>query len=118
MKMRCANCGAELDEREQCPQCHAKDAEITVLSPEDKRDFRGITIEQGGREASGESYQYQDARQRIYVRQFNLSSPKAGFFIKLLIGAVLIVLAMATFSAIAFFAVIGCVIWFVLRLLR
>jgi hypothetical protein len=112
------NCGAELDSSQECLNCRTKDNAIKVLSPEEKQDFRGITIDQTGQDASGESYQYQDAGQRIYVRQFNLSSPKTGFFIKILIGAVLIVLAMAAFSTIAFFAVIGGVIWFILRLLR
>lgn len=116
--MRCENCGAEVDLNGKCPNCHTENNEIKVLSPEEKHDFRGITIDQTGQRTAEESRDYQDARQRIYVRQVNFSSVKTGFFLKLLIGAGLIVLAMVAFSTLAFFAVVSCIVWFVLRLLR
>ncbi|MCE5285524.1 MAG: hypothetical protein LLG02_06725 [Pelosinus sp.] len=115
--MRCANCGAELDSNEECSNCHSNNAEIKVLSPEEKRNFQGITIDQSGQNSAEESYQ-QGARDRIYVRQASFSLPKTGFFVKLLIGAGLLVLAMAIFGTIGFFVLIGSVVWFVLRLFR
>lgn len=117
--MRCASCGAELSSEEQeCTNCRTKDTEIKVLTPEEQRDFAGITIDQAGQNTSEKSDQYQNPRERIYVRHTTFSLPQTGFFVKLLIGAGLIILSMAALSTVFFFVVIGCIIWFVLRLFR
>jgi hypothetical protein len=117
--MRCANCGAELGSNEQeCANCRKEELEIKVLTPEEKRDFHGITIDQSGQSQSQERLQYEGSGERMYVRHASVSLPKAGLFVKLLIGAGLLFVAMAALSAVSFLVVLGCIVWFVLRMFR
>ncbi|HEY3424827.1 MAG TPA: hypothetical protein VGL27_08535 [Negativicutes bacterium] len=117
--MHCDVCGAELQPGEQeCIKCKNSESGLQVLTPDEKKRFKGITIDDE-EELSGaeESYEYRDSQsnQRIYVRHVNFSSPKIGFFTKLLIGLVLAGLVFVVLPIAVLFMVIIAIVWFLLR---
>jgi uncharacterized membrane protein len=84
--MQCNTCGTELDERNgTCPRCHIKSGKVQILSPEERENFNGITIEQDNgnkrTDQSGSSFR------KVFV--FQLAS--VGAMLKLIISGLLLI---------------------------
>lgn len=92
--MPCERCGANTDpEQTVCSNCQAE-PKVTVLPPEARENFNGLTIEQNGpqfHESQSDSNRFGP---HIYVRHFGFGSAKNGLFTKLLLGAVLLLVFM------------------------
>ena len=55
--MRCPKCGGESDEvGSVCNRCAVREPEIKVLSPDERDDFNGLTIQQGNEREPGPDY--------------------------------------------------------------
>lgn len=118
--MRCTICGAETDNNDdKCSACKQSEINMKVLTPEERAQFTGVTIEA---EPNSEQYsenkeqQFQGAKSnhRVYIRQMSFGS-KTGFFTKLLIFAVIAgILFIALPVAILFFGIVS-ILWFIFR---
>lgn len=84
--MQCNTCGNQYDERGgTCPECHADSGKVQVLSPEERENFNGITIEQdSGNEKNAKTG---SPFQKVFVFQ----SASGGTLLKLIIGALLLI---------------------------
>jgi hypothetical protein len=110
--MRCEQCGAEFnDAGKTCPECGYFFGEVEVLTPEDREDFQGITIESPGREGERQAdynYEYHDSQKGVYVRQFNFNSGKGGLLNRIMVGLIIAVVLFLAFPM--FFVILGLVI--------
>lgn len=115
--MQCYQCKNEIPEDSQeCPFCKADFPNVQVLSPKDRQDFQGMTIDQGG---SGEQQYERPQGGRIYYRQVNFNLFKSsGWLTKIVWGIIFAGLALFAFSSLFFIAVVGAVIWLLLRIFR
>lgn len=122
--MRCTNCGSEFDDSlEKCPNCNSS-RNVTILSPEERENFRGMTIsqEEEKREDGYYEYNHTGPGHRVHIRQVRFDSSRHGFWGKFAVGlAVLAIIAGLFLVAlpIVLFFIIGIgVVSFVLKLLR
>jgi hypothetical protein len=85
--MSCIHCGAETNPGENiCTKCKQYQ-EVTVLSPDERENFHGLTIEQ---DPNGQEYYHRENGEsdpRVFVRQFSFNSGKGSLLLKLLLGA-------------------------------
>ena len=107
--MQCPKCKAEQPaQQDRCSQCGYQDVPVQVLTPNERENFQGMTI------------QDEEPRQnpRIYVRQVHIgSSGLTGLLLKLfLLAAVLIVVFVFLPMALLLLAA-GALGWFILKLL-
>ncbi len=87
--MRCKHCGLEYQsDGGVCPGCGAEPEKIQVLTPEERENFQGITLEDNRPGDGRYEYQGEQPGQRVFVHQLNWN--KSGFLLKLLVGLVLI----------------------------
>jgi hypothetical protein len=90
--MTCIYCGADTgSEQNICRDC-AQNPRVTVLAPEERENFQGLTIDQSTGRAGHEQSQVPGSNPHVYVRQFSLGHIRGGFLLKLLIGAVFLLL--------------------------
>ena len=122
--MGCANCGSEFDDNlDNCPECNSS-RNVTVLTPEERENFSGVTISQEEEKKQDGYYEYTHSRpgQRVHIRQVSFDSSKHGAWGKLAIGlAVLAVIAglfLVALPIVLFFIVGIGLVSFVLKLLR
>jgi hypothetical protein len=116
--LNCTVCGAEIQsDTGQCPKCKEIENNVQVLTPEEKQDFDGITIEQDVEKRAEEQYTYQsyNKNQRIYVKHVNFGG-RMGLFTKLIlciifIGLIVVALPIALF----FISVVGFFLYFMRR---
>lgn len=115
--MRCAQCGAELKPGEQqCSNCCRTETGVHILTPEDNRQFNGVTLEQEGQhDAGGGNYEYRSSQfgRQVHIRHINLAG--TGLLAKLLIGAILALLVFIVLPIAFFVAAVGIIIWVLLR---
>lgn len=104
--MNCIYCGAYTEsEQGICSNC-AQNPKVTVLPPGERENFQGLTIEQDSDKSGYNHSQSQNSNPHIYVRQFSFGNRKGSFLIKLLLGAIfLVVVLVALPIALAFLAV-------------
>ncbi|MEN6412662.1 MAG: hypothetical protein ABFC84_07850 [Veillonellales bacterium] len=113
--MRCP-CGAEVEPgKEKCAQCQALEAKVQVLTPEEKQQFQGVTIEQEG-ESIGKNPGSSgfNSGSRIYVKQVSFGSG-TGLMVKLLVGAVIAALVVFIAMPVALLLLAVGFIWLILR---
>ncbi len=87
--MKCIACGAEIQpDKQLCPLCMELEHKVQVLTPEEKQEFSGITIEQdqGKQTNDYDDYLDNDEKQRIYVRHVNLG--QTGIVTKIILGVI------------------------------
>ena len=120
--MRCPDCGKEMNGHEcQCPDCGSKQPHVSVLTPQERETFQGITINQDQGE---EDRNYQEsgsrASHRVHIKQVHLGG--GGFLNRLLITlAIMAFLAALVFVALPLvLAVIAAVliISFIMRMFK
>jgi rubredoxin len=83
--MQCNTCGNEFDDRTGTCRCHADPGKVQILSPEERENFNGMTIEQD----SGNCKNAQNGSpfQKIFMFQ----SSSGGMLAKLMISALLLI---------------------------
>ena len=125
--MRCPKCNEEMDEgSSNCRRCSLDDAEVKVLRPDERDDFKGLTIQQGSDSADesgyrdGETetreYHSEGPGHRVYVRQVSFGSKPFGFLTKLVIAAlILFFIFIALPVALVLMAVFSIVWWLIRR---
>jgi hypothetical protein len=89
--VKCITCGAETQSDEQfCSICIKLEHRVQVLTPEEKQDFSGITIEQdqGKQTNAHDDYLGNNEKQRIYVKHVNLSMGQTGILTKIILGII------------------------------
>lgn len=118
--MRCPDCGKEIDASSQrCNSCENMQ-HVTVLTPGEREQFQGVTINQ--EEEPGKDYQYTSygPNHRVHVRQIHVRG--SSFWSRLLIALmVMAFLAALVFVALPIVLVVIAVIVlvsFVIRLLN
>ncbi len=119
--MICPNCGRETGpQTAECQYCREDRGEVQVLTPAERENFRGVTVDSGPAEDEDRrqaDYGYESPRQRVYVRHVSFgggSSLLTKLIILAVIGVVVFVVLPVFFL---FFAAAG-IVWFVLSLLR
>lgn len=92
MVMKCSVCGVDIQSDEQlCSRCIELEHKVQVLTPEEKQDFAGLTIEQDQeKESAGhDDYRGHGENQRIYVKHVNLNMGQTGIFTKIILGIII-----------------------------
>jgi len=114
------------EDSSSCRRCSVDDAEVKVLRPDERDDFKGLTIQQNGntadepeyREDAPGNYEYhsEGSGHRVYVRQVSFGSKPLGFLTKLVIAAmILFFIFVALPVALVLMAVFSIVWWLVRR---
>lgn len=109
-----------------CRRCSEDNVDVKVLRPDERDDFKGLTIQQGvepsaeSESHSGDSgnyeYRSEGPGHRVYVRQVSFGSKPFGFLTKLVIAAlVLFFIFVALPVALVLMAVFSIVWWLVRR---
>ena len=123
--MRCPKCGAEMENDSSiCGRCVAETVEVKVLRPDERDDFNGLTIQQGGeadnttgfREETPGNYEYRSEGpgHRVYVRQVSFGS-HMGFLTKLLIVAVILFLVFVALPVALIVLAVSSLIWWLVK---
>ena len=125
--MRCPKCNEEMDEATSiCRRCSEDNVDVKVLRPDERDDFKGLTIQQGvepsakseshSGDAGNYEYRSEGPGHRVYVRQVSFGSKPFGFLTKLIIAAlVLFFIFVALPVALVLMAVFSIVWWLVRR---
>ena len=83
--MSCIHCGAHLNPDQQiCPDCQ-HNSTVTVLSPEERESFNGLTIQDI---AGNDQSQEHNSNPHVYVRHFSFGTTHGNWLIRLLVGAI------------------------------
>lgn len=119
--MYCKNCGTPLDpSMTVCKKCEHDviEAEVEVLTPEEKDSFQGVTIDTNEAGAQEREREQAHSRQSVYFKHSTLNLSQTGFLFKFLLAA-LIIFMMVVILPIALL-VFGAVVigWILLRQLR
>lgn len=110
--MRCNICGEEtFNEKDSCSACRAKLNQIQVLSPDERENFKGVTIEQGAPQNEDNKYANYRSFQRVYT--FNSSS--AGILTKLILGAIMLFLIIVLLPVALTIMALFALSWFIRR---
>lgn len=89
--MKCKVCGVEIrSDEELCPLCRELENKVQVLTPKEKQDFSGITIEQDQEKQAPyyDDYHGTNEKQRIYVKQMHFSTGQTGVLTKIILGII------------------------------
>ena len=124
--MRCPKCNEEMnDESSVCNRCSGEAAEVKVLRPDERDDFKGLTIQQdsgstaepGNREGSPGNYEYRSEGpgHRVYVRQVSFGSQPFGFLTKLVIAAMILFFIFVALPVALVLMVIFSLVWWLFR---
>ena len=124
--MRCPKCGASLDtDSSICSRCAAETVEVKVLRPDERDEFNGLTIQQGGeaehttefREETPGNYEYRNEGpgHRVYVRQVSFGSQSMGFLTKLLIVAVILFFIFVALPVALIVLAVSSLIWWLVK---
>lgn len=91
--MQCNHCGNPVEvDNTICPECgEVVQTKIQVLSPEERENFDGMTIEEEKHETDDTfEYQRNTSNGRVYVRQISFGNSPGGIINKIIIGAVIL----------------------------
>ena len=107
-----------------CSRCATETVEVKVLRPDERDDFHGLTIQQGGeadntkgfREETPGNYEYRSEGpgHRVYVRQVSFGS-HMGFLTKLLIVAVILFLVFVALPIALIVLAVSSLIWWLVK---
>lgn len=125
--MRCPKCGMEWDGNgSECSRCAAAEPEITILSPDERDDFHGLTIQQGNeREPASDypqwpadgnqEYHSEGPGHRVYVRQVSFGSNSMGILTKLVLAAIVLFLLFVALPLALLIMLISSILWWLFR---
>jgi hypothetical protein len=113
--MSCIHCGAYTEpEQNICPDCR-QNQQVTVLPPEERENFQGLTIEESINGTEYNRSQAEHSNPHVYVHQFNFGSTKGGLLLKLLIGAIFLLVIMVALPLALIFLAFFIINWFFIR---
>ena len=118
--MRCASCGKVLGPDERC-DCRVAPEEVTVLPPEERENFHGITVESRTENQSvGSYYEYRDSgtNHGIHIRRMSFGSGRMKWTTKLLLAGVFAIVVFVFLPLAILFAVAASLVWLLLRFMR
>lgn len=116
--MVCEHCGNTLDMHDPiCRYCHPPETEVKVLTPEERRQFQGMTLEQDHHSDKHDDSFFSDGKKQGY-RFIHVNSAKVGMVTKLLLGVVFALFLFFAFSSLAVFVVVGGLFFLFSRLFR
>lgn len=109
--MNCVVCGSKVeDDEDKCLRC--RQGNLQVLSEQERRGFKGITLEQETNEQGYSGYEKSHANQRIYVKQFSLGN--TSLLTKIAIGLILAaIIVIALPIALVIMSIIGLFVYIV-----
>jgi hypothetical protein len=115
--MRCVDCDYSLtDEAVSCPNCGKPVAPVSVLSPQERESFDGVTIDQdgGGRSERNDRQQ----QQHVHFRHIRIggNNKLSGLITLLIIGLVIAIFLFFAVPFIVFLMVGAVVMWIINRL--
>ena len=124
--MQCSKCGSETDAAGFCKSCAGDEPEIKVLSPDERDDFHGLTIQQGNeREPSpdypqwppdgNQEYRSEGPGHRVYVRQVSFGSNATSLLTKLVIAAVIVFLLFVALPIALVIVAVSSLLWWLFR---
>ncbi|HEY8464586.1 MAG TPA: zinc ribbon domain-containing protein [Bacillota bacterium] len=122
--MHCYECQAEINPDSQtCPYCGARLHQVEVLSPEERENFQGLTIDasdekEGSQDHYDQEYEYYNPLKGVYVRRFSFGNGKGGFLNQLAIGLIVLGLLFLAFPLLFIFAGVLLFGWLMSVLLR
>jgi len=107
--MQCPKCNAELPAQQaRCSQCGYQDVPVQVLTPNERENFQGMTIQD----------EEPRPKPRIYVRQVHIGSVgPLGFLLKLFLLATVLIVVFVFLPMALLLLAAGVLGWFVLKLL-
>lgn len=109
--MRCTICGEETNEENPCASCRTKLNQIQILSPVERENFNGVTIEEGTPNKEYSKPGNYHSHQRVYT--FNSSN--GSIMTKLILGAILLILIIVALPIAIFLLVILGFNWLLRR---
>ena len=124
--MRCPECNAEIaNVGSDCEKCGYKAAPVKVLRPDERDDFQGLTIQQGG-ESPGQApytdgqsgnyeYRSEGPGHRVYVRQVSFGSKPFGFLTKLIVIAVILFFVFIALPVALVLMAVFSLLWWLFR---
>ncbi|MGE5581829.1 MAG: hypothetical protein ACM3X9_04745 [Bacillota bacterium] len=108
--MVCLHCGFNLESGQTiCPNC-GEDPRVTVLPPEERENYSGLTIEQA---ENGNSYKESEgttSSRRVFVHNISLN-PGKGLFTSILLGAIFLVIFIIALPVALLLAALFFLIW-------
>ena len=124
--MRCPKCNEEMNDASSvCNRCSSDATEVNVLRPDERDDFKGLTIQQdsgsteesGNRQGDPGNYEYRSEGpgHRVYVRQVSFGSQPFGFLTKLVIAAMILFFIFVALPAALVLMVIFSLVWWLFR---
>ncbi len=115
---QCTQCAAEIKEgMTYCPKCGQMCSAVQVLTPQERENFQGITIQDDKDEqASGYEQRSFESGQRVYVRHIQFGS--SGFIVKLILLVITLLFIFVFLPMAMMFAAAGILGWFIIRLLK
>ncbi len=124
--MRCPKCNEEMDGVENlCRRCAGETSEVQVLRPDERDDFKGLTIQQGPDASNQTGYQETDADNfeyrsegpghRVYVRQVSFGSQPFGFLTKLALAAMILFFIFVALPVALVMMAVFSIIWWLVR---
>ncbi len=117
--MKCPTCGRDTAPHETCcPYCRESEAQIKVLTPAERENFQGVTLDGGSAEDERrDRYEHGGQRQRVYVRHVSFGGKKS-LLTKLVILAVVGVVVFVILPMFFLFFAAAGLVWFIASLLR
>lgn len=121
--MKCPTCGREIAPPDtECPNCADREAQVKVLTPAERENFQGVTLDSdptGERSGEGSySYESRGPHHRVYVRGVSFGGGKTSLWTKLVILAVIGVVVFVILPMFFLFFAAAGLVWFILSLLR
>ena len=108
-----------------CNRCSGDAPEVKVLRPDERDDFKGLTIQQdsgsteesGNRQGDSVNYEYRSEGpgHRVYVRQVSFGSQPFGFLTKLVIAAMILFFIFVALPVALLLMVIFSLVWWLFR---
>ena len=115
--MRCVHCGFNLpDEDTVCSNCHKPVSEVSVLSPQEREAFDGVTIDQDTDQRDNKTNQQN--QQRVHIRRVYIggNNSLSGFLTLLAVGFIAAVILFFAVPAILLLVAAAVVFWGIKRI--
>ena len=118
---RCSKCAAEIEEGKNCcPDCGNQCSAVQILTPQEREQFHGVTIQDAEtlRDSYSE-YGSDETRQRVYVRHVQIDSTgPTGFLVKVIFLAIVLLFVFIFLPMALLLVAAGLLGWFLLRLVK
>ena len=114
--MECERCGAQLDAEGRCPSCGVQDERVRVMTREEKRNYQGITIEEGGAEEDIRFERRENPWRRVRWASVGTSSWSDRLLVGLIVAAIVAFVFFVALPVAAMVVLFGIVGWLLSRI--